>query len=67
MTIDYLLPARMDDVVVVETRNAEVRGATLLIAQRILRGTEVVVTAEALVAAFRRGGRPASRTICETC
>ena len=58
MTIDYLLPARMDDVVVVETRNAEVRGATLLIAQRILRGTEVVVTAEALVAALS-AGRPA--------
>ena len=58
MTIDYLLPARMDDVVVVETRNAEVRGATLLIAQRILRETEVVVTADVLVAALS-AGRPA--------
>jgi acyl-CoA thioester hydrolase len=58
MTIDYLLPARMDDVVVVETRNAAVRGASLVIAQRILRGAEVLVTADVLVAALV-GGRPA--------
>ena len=58
MTIDYLLPARMDDVVVVETRNAVVRGASLVIAQRILRGAEVLVTADVLVAALV-GGRPA--------
>jgi acyl-CoA thioester hydrolase len=58
MTIDYLQPARMDDVLLVETRNQEVRGATLTIAQRILRGEEVLVTADVLVAALS-GGRPA--------
>jgi acyl-CoA thioester hydrolase len=58
MTIDYLQPARMDDVVVVETRNEAVRGASLVIAQRILRGAEVLVTADVLVAALA-GGRPA--------
>lgn len=58
MTIDYLKPARMDDVVVVETHTAEVRGASLAITQRILRGDEVLLTAEVRVAALA-GGRPA--------
>jgi acyl-CoA thioester hydrolase len=58
MTIDYLAAARMDDVLVVETRIAEVRGASLAVSQRILRGGEVVVTAEVRVAAVA-GGRPA--------
>jgi acyl-CoA thioester hydrolase len=58
MTIDYLKAARMDDVLVVETRTAEVRGASLAIAQRILRDDEVIVTADVRVAAVA-GGRPA--------
>ncbi|CUA84584.1 (3S)-malyl-CoA thioesterase [Chelatococcus sambhunathii] len=58
MTIDYILPARMDDVLTVETRTDEVRGASLVIAQRILRGDEVIVTADVRVAAIA-GGRPA--------
>ena len=58
MTIDYLRAARMDDVLVVETRTAEIRGASLSIAQRILRGDEVVVTADVRVAAII-AGRPA--------
>lgn len=57
MTIDWLKPARMDDVLTVETRTLEVKGATILIAQRILRGEEVLVTADVTVAAIR-GGRP---------
>jgi acyl-CoA thioester hydrolase len=58
MTIDYLRPARMDDVLVVETHTAEMRGASLTIAQRVLRGEEVLVMAEVRVAAIA-GGRPA--------
>lgn len=57
MTIDWLKPARMDDVLTVETRTAAVRGATLDVAQRILRGEEELVTATVLVAALA-GGRP---------
>lgn len=57
MTIDWLKPARMDDVLTVETRTLEVKGATILIAQRILRGDEPLVTADVTVAAIR-GGRP---------
>ena len=58
LTIDYLKPARMDDALLVETRTAEVRGASLVIAQRILRDGEPVVTADVRVAAIL-GGRPA--------
>ncbi len=57
MTIDYLAPARMDDMLTIETRTAEMRGASLVILQRILRGDEIVVTAEVRVAAIA-GGRP---------
>jgi acyl-CoA thioester hydrolase len=49
--------ARMDDVLVVETRTEEVRGATILIRQRVVRGDEVLVTAEVTVACIG-GGRP---------
>lgn len=58
MTIDYLRPARMDDVLVVETRAAEVRGASLVIAQRIRRDGEAIVTADVRVALVA-AGRPA--------
>jgi acyl-CoA thioester hydrolase len=58
MTIDYLRPAVMDDVLLVETHTAEVRGASLTLAQRILRRDEVLVTADVRVAAIA-AGRPA--------
>ena len=58
MTIDFHRPARMDDVLTVETRTADVRGASLVMAQRILRGEESIVSAEVRVAALS-GGRPA--------
>jgi acyl-CoA thioester hydrolase len=58
MTIDYLRPARMDDVLQVETRTAQILGASLTIAQRITRGDDVIVTADVRVAALA-GGKPA--------
>ncbi|HEX2727854.1 MAG TPA: thioesterase family protein, partial [Beijerinckiaceae bacterium] len=57
MTIDFLKPARMDDVLVIETRTEEVRGATILIRQRVVRGDDVLVTADVTVACIG-GGRP---------
>jgi len=56
MTIDWLRPARMDDMLTVETRPGEVRGASMTLAQAVLRGGEVLVTAGVTVAAVR-GGR----------
>ena len=58
MTIDFLRPARMDDVLLVETRTEEVRGASLVIAQAIRRGEETLLTADVRVAVLA-GGRPA--------
>lgn len=57
MTIDWLRPARMDDVLTVETTTTAIRGATLDVAQRILRGGEPLVTATVLVACLS-AGRP---------
>lgn len=57
MVIDYLRPARMDDVIEVETKSREVRGASLRLSQRILRDGELLVTAEVQVAAVA-GARP---------
>ena len=58
MTIDFLKPARMDDVLLVQTRTEEVRGASLVIAQAIQRDGETLLTADVRVAALA-GGRPA--------
>ena len=58
MTIDWLKPARMDDMVTVETRIGAIKGASLMLLQRILRGEELLLTAEVLVVAVS-GGKPA--------
>jgi len=58
MTIDWKLPALMDDVLTIETRTREMRGASMIIDQRILRDGVEILTAEVRVAAIV-GGRPA--------
>lgn len=58
MTIDWKLPALMDDVLTIETRTREMRGASIIIDQRILRAGVEILTAEVRVAAIV-GGRPA--------
>lgn len=55
MQIDFLKPARMDDVLAVETRAIEVGGASAVLAQRVLRGADILVTAEVKVAAVANG------------
>lgn len=47
MEIDYILPARIDDILTVETRLAELRGASMKLAQKVLRGDDLLF--EALV------------------
>lgn len=56
MSLDFLRPARMDDLLTVETAPALVRGASLELRQSILRGGEVLLTADVQVAALS-GGR----------
>ena len=57
MNIEFLKPARMDDMLTVETFAREVKGASAVLAQRVLRGDEVLVTADVKVAATT-GGKP---------
>ena len=56
MHIDFLKPARMDDVLQIVTRPAEVKGASVMLSQRVMRGEDVLVEA-AVQVAFVSGGR----------
>ncbi|MGO4712436.1 tol-pal system-associated acyl-CoA thioesterase [Bradyrhizobium sp. 2TAF24] len=56
MQIDYLRPARMDDLLEVSTTPVEVKGASITLAQQVRRGDEVLVEARVKVA-FVSGGR----------
>jgi acyl-CoA thioester hydrolase len=56
MTLDFLRPARMDDVLSVTTAPAEVKGASITLHQTVSRGDELLVEAHVRVA-FVSGGR----------
>jgi acyl-CoA thioester hydrolase len=56
--IDYAAPARLDDELVVETRLKELGGASILLAQDVLRGGQVLVRAIVLIACIGAQGRP---------
>ena len=58
MTIDYLKPARMDDVVAVVTSAESVKAASLVLRQTVVRDGETLDTALAQCA-YLRDGRPA--------
>ena len=51
MSIDFRLPAKLDDLLSVSVRLAQCRGASLVIAQDVRRGEELLVGAEVRVAA----------------
>jgi acyl-CoA thioester hydrolase len=56
MNIEFLKPARMDDVLEIWTEPGEVRGASLTLRQRALRGDDVLIDANVRVA-FVSAGR----------
>jgi acyl-CoA thioester hydrolase len=56
MHIDFLKPARMDDVLEIVTEPSEVKGASVMLRQRVMRGEDVLVEAMVQVA-FVSGGR----------
>jgi acyl-CoA thioester hydrolase len=55
MTIDFLKPALMDDLLRVETRVRSVSGAQAELSQRVVRGEAVLVTALVKVVAVAQG------------
>jgi acyl-CoA thioester hydrolase len=56
MRIEFLKPARMDDVLEVETAPLEVKGASIMLRQRVLRAGATLVEARVRVACVS-GGR----------
>jgi acyl-CoA thioester hydrolase len=56
MQIEFLKPARMDDVLEVTTVTEEVKGASIAVHQRVTRADELLIEAHVRVA-FVSGGR----------
>ncbi len=54
---EFLRPARIDDVLEVETRSAQLGGARIVLTQTVRRGDEVLVTAEVTVAMINGAGQ----------
>lgn len=57
MEIDFRSPARMDDVLTIVTRPADVRGARMLLEQSISRQDELLASASVTVAVINGFGR----------
>ena len=58
MNVEFLKPARMDDLLTIETKASAIGGASMELDQRVLRGEEVLITAEVRIACVANG-RPA--------
>ena len=56
MSIEFLKPARMDDLLAIVTVPAEVKGASMTLRQQVVRGDEILAEADVRVA-FVAGGR----------
>lgn len=57
LNLEYLRPARIDDVVEVWTRVKALTAATLVLDQRVVRGAETLCTAEVTVVLVTQSGR----------
>ena len=58
MEIDFRAPARIDDVLTIDTRTESVSGARIHMAQQIRRGEDVLIDARVEAAIISEGGRP---------
>ena len=55
MTLDFLKPARMDDLLDVLTWSSELRGASMHLTQEVRRNAETLTRADVVVACVRDG------------
>jgi acyl-CoA thioester hydrolase len=55
MSIDFLKPARMDDMLDIVTAADEVRGASITMHQKVMRGDELLIEARVQVAFVSQG------------
>jgi len=58
MDINYLKSAHIDDMLTIETRVEAVKGARMILDQKILRDEEVIFTARVTVVVINSQGRP---------
>lgn len=58
MEIDFVAPARIDDILTIETRTEKISGARIYMAQTLLRGDDVLVRARVEAAIIGELGRP---------
>ncbi|MBB4303013.1 acyl-CoA thioester hydrolase [Rhodobium orientis] len=58
MELDFHAPARIDDVLTVETRFRELRGARMVLDQVVRRGATVLIGAAVTAAVINAAGRP---------
>ena len=58
MNCDFLRPAKFDDILTVESSPGEAKGARFEIRQQVLRGNEVLFTADVTAVLIDRNGRP---------
>lgn len=58
MEIDFVSPARIDDVLTVDTRTESISGARIFMAQELKRGEAVLVRARVEAAIMSEAGKP---------
>jgi acyl-CoA thioester hydrolase len=58
MEIDFIKPARMDDVLTIDTRTDRISGARIFMAQEIRRGDEILIAAKVEAAIIGEFGKP---------
>jgi acyl-CoA thioester hydrolase len=58
MEIDFVQPARIDDILTVETCTDSISGARIVMAQELKRGEDLLVRARVEAAIIGEGGRP---------
>jgi acyl-CoA thioester hydrolase len=58
MEIDFRAPARIDDILTIETLTERVSGARIFMAQQLKRGETVLVEAKVEAAIISASGRP---------
>jgi acyl-CoA thioester hydrolase len=58
MEIDFRAPARMDDILTIDTSTQDISGARIVMAQQLKRRTQVLVEAKVEAAIIGENGRP---------
>lgn len=58
MTIEWLLPARMDDLLEVKTHFGAAKGARMILVQELWRGEALLAKADVEIACIALDGRP---------